>query len=175
MRLRCCAERFRMLIYLNGSINAGKSTVGRLLAAHLPRTVHIEVDELRHFADCLSLNEVCLYCLEDTVVLSKNWIKRGFNVVVSWPISEEDHAHLCRELVDLGCPIHTFTLRPRLDIALADRGERRLTPREKARIQEQYRSMHIDPGIGTIIDNSDISPEETVSAIISHLQNQHKS
>ena len=30
-----------MLIYINGSINSGKSTVGRLLAENLPGTVHI--------------------------------------------------------------------------------------------------------------------------------------
>ncbi|MDE3000110.1 MAG: hypothetical protein OXU79_13620 [Gemmatimonadota bacterium] len=37
-----------MLIYLNGSINSGESTIGRLLAEALPKTVHVEVVELRH-------------------------------------------------------------------------------------------------------------------------------
>ena len=38
-----------MIILLNGAINAGKTIVGRRLAALLPRTAHVEVDALREF------------------------------------------------------------------------------------------------------------------------------
>ena len=154
-----------MVIYINGAINSGKSTVGRLLAGALPRTVHIEVDDLRHFADCLSLSEAIPYCHEDTMTLTRSWLSRGFNVVVTWPVSERMYAVFERETARIGGPIHMVTLRPSLEIALSDRGQRQLSDGERARIREQYRSPHIDPGLGEVIDNGGQTPEETLAAI----------
>ncbi len=154
-----------MLIYINGSINSGKSTIGRLLAAYLPRTVHIEVDELRHFADCLSLSDAAPYCVVDASTLTRNWLARGFNVVVTWPISQRDYAHFEREAANAGVTIHAVTLRPPLEVAISDRGQRELSDRERGRIREQYQAPHIDPGIGTVIDNSRQTPEETLAEI----------
>ena len=42
---------------------------------------------------------------------------------------------------------------------------RQLSDGERARIKEQYRSPHIDPGLGEVIDNSRQSPEETLALI----------
>lgn len=157
-----------MLVYINGSINSGKSTVGRLLAENLPGTVHIEVDELRHFADCLSLAEACPYCVVDTAMLTRNWLSRGFNVVVTWPISHRDYAAFEREAQDARVSIHAFTLRPPLQVAISNRG-RQLSQRERNRIREQYRSSHIEPGIGTVIDNGSQTPEETLTVILKRM------
>lgn len=154
-----------ILVYINGSINSGKSTVGSLLAKNLPGTVHVEVDELRHFADCLSLAEACPYCLEDAATLARSWLSRGFSVVVTWPISHCDYAVFERVAADAGVAIHGFTLRPALEVATSDRGGRRLTERERTRVREQYRMLHVDPGIGTVIDNSNQTPAETLAAI----------
>lgn len=154
-----------ILVYINGSINSGKSTIGRSLAETLPKTVHVEVDELRHFADCLSLAEACPYCLEDAATLTRSWLSRGFNVVVTWPISRRDYAVFEREAVAAGVSIHGFTLRPPLEVAVSDRGGRQLSERERTRIREQYRMPHVDPGIGTVIDNSDQTPAETLAAV----------
>lgn len=154
-----------MLIYINGSINSGKSTVGSLLAKNLRATVHIEVDELRHFADCLSLTEACPYCLEDAATLAGAWLSRGFNLVVTWPISHCDFAVFEREAANAGVSIHGYTLRPALEVATSDRGGRRLSERERTRVREQYRMPHVDPGIGTVIDNSNQTPAETLAVI----------
>jgi chloramphenicol 3-O-phosphotransferase len=154
-----------MLIFINGSINAGKSTIGRLLAENLAGTVHIEVDDLRHFADCLSLSDAIPYCLEDALTLTRNWLSRGFNVVVTWPISQREHALFEREAANAGVIIHAVTLRPPLEVAISDRGQRELSDLERGRIREQYQAPHIDPGIGTVIDNSRQTPEETLAEI----------
>ena len=154
-----------MVIYINGSINSGKSTIGRLLARALPKTVHIEVDDLRHFADCLSLSEAIPYCHEDTMTLTRSWLSRGFNVVVTWPVSERMYAVFERETAGIAGPIQMVTLRPSLETALSERGQRQLSDRERARIREQYRPPHIDPGLGEVIDNSHQSPAETLADI----------
>jgi 2-phosphoglycerate kinase len=44
-----------VIILLNGSINAGKTTVAQELIASLPRTAHVEVDALREFVRFLPL------------------------------------------------------------------------------------------------------------------------
>src|SRR5258705_12999763 len=142
-----------MVIYLNGSINSGKTTIAKLIIRQLPQTVHIEVDDLRHFADCLTLEDVIPFCWEDALTLTQHWVERDFNVVVSWPIAEQQHRQFVRTLAETNTPLYTFTLSPRLEIALRDRGRRKLTERERHRITELYASgMHI-PSFGKVIDN----------------------
>ena len=46
-----------MIILLNGSINSGKTTVAKQLIQLLPRTAHVEVDDLREFIRFLPLAE----------------------------------------------------------------------------------------------------------------------
>src|SRR5258706_11349364 len=127
-----------MVIYLNGSINSGKTTVAKLLVSRIPHTVHIEVDDLRNFAECLSLEEVIPFCLEDAITLTRRWVERGLNVVVSWPISEQHHLRFVRALAETSVPIYTFTISPQLEVALSDRGGRTLTDWERNRILHLY-------------------------------------
>jgi len=154
-----------MVIYLNGSINSGKTTVAKLLVRRIPQTIHIEVDDLRHFAECLSLEDAIPFCVEDAITLTRRWVERGFNVVVSWPISEPHHRRFVRSLDGTGVPVYTFTLSPPLAVALRDRGGRQLTERERSRIAQLYETGIHTPSFGMVIDNSDQSPEETVEEI----------
>jgi len=50
-----------MIILLNGSINAGKTTVSKQLRRMLPRTAHVEVDGLRvryEGADVIAISQL---------------------------------------------------------------------------------------------------------------------
>ncbi len=40
-----------MIIFINGSINAGKTTIAKILAEKIPQTANVEIDELRNFID----------------------------------------------------------------------------------------------------------------------------
>lgn len=155
-----------MVIYLNGSINSGKSTVAGLLARRMPRTVHIEVDDLRAFAACLTLEAAIPFCLEDALALTRLWVGRGFNVVVSWPISVPDHERFARGLADTGTLVHTFTLAPPFGVASNDRGDRKLSERERERVAQLYAAGINEPPFGAVIDNSLQSPEETAEVIL---------
>ena len=75
-----------MIIWIDDSINAGKTTVAKRLASRFPKALHIEIDDLRHFADCLTLDEVIPFCVEDAASLTSTWIEQSFNVVLSWPV-----------------------------------------------------------------------------------------
>lgn len=157
-----------MVIYIDGPINAGKTTVSRLLAQRLADTVHIEVDDLRHFAECLTLDEAIPFALEDAIMLTQNWVRRGFSVVVSWPIGAQDHRQFAQAVTTLDAELHTFTLLPRQEICLSNRGARPLTIKEIDRIHQMYAWRREQGSVGTLIDNSEQTPDQTVDTIIQH-------
>ena len=155
-----------MVIFIDGPINSGKTTVGKLLAERLPRTVHVEIDDFRHFADCLTLDEVIPFALQDAISVSENWVNRGFNVVVSWPLSPENHRIFEEAILRTGTSFFTFTLLPRQDICLTNRGTRELTPGEIDRIKQMYRRYSDRNPVGGVIDNSEQTSGETVKEIL---------
>jgi hypothetical protein len=63
--------------------------------------------------------------------------------------------------------IYFFTLAPRMDIALKNKGERQLQDSEKERIKFHYEIGIQKPTFGEIIDNSGQTPRETAEKILS--------
>ena len=59
----------------------------------------------------------------------------------------------------------TVALHLLFEVTVSDRGRRKLTDRERARIREQYRVAHVDPGIDTVIDNGQV-PDEALAALL---------
>ena len=160
-----------MIVFLDGPINAGKSTVGALLASELRGAVHIDVDQLRHFASGLPLEQAIPFALADAAELTNMWVSRGFDVVVSWPIDHDNHRRFVTATAGSGAAFHTFTLLPALETALVNRGDRRLTPKERARIQEMYAGMcAANRAAGIVIDNSTQTPAATVRTILSSIE-----
>ncbi len=158
-----------MIILINGPINSGKSTIGRLLATLLPRTAHVEVDTLRAFITSVPLDEAIPVNLENAVSVTENLVRRGFDVVVTYPLGNDDYTYLVDRFAGLDTSLHIFTLGPSLAVALSDRGERRLSEQERQRIRQQYAGGRHAPPFGRRIDNSDLTPQDTVNAIIRHL------
>jgi hypothetical protein len=155
-----------VIILINGPINAGKTTVGRQLAAMLPQAAHVEVDSLREFVAFLPLAEAIPVSLENAAAVTRNLIRRGFHVVLTYPLGPEDYAYLQEQFSDLGTAVHAFTLSPSLAIALSDRGNRAISDHERRRIREQYADNLHQPSFGSTIDNSVQSPAETAAAIL---------
>ena len=80
-----------VIILLNGPINAGKTTVAREITALLPNTAHVEVDVLGEFVPFLSLAEAIPINLENAAAVTRNLVRRGFNVVLTYPLGQADH------------------------------------------------------------------------------------
>ena len=159
-----------MIILLNGSINAGKSTVSKRLCELLPRTAHVEVDSLRDFISWMLLEESIPINIETSIAVTKVFVQRGLNVIFSYPLRPEDYEIILRELAALGVPIYGITLRPRLEVSLTNRGTRQLTDWERSRIPYHYETKLNEPTFGIVIDNSAQTPDETANEILRYTQ-----
>ncbi len=156
-----------MLIVLNGSINAGKTTTSKMLCQLLPRTAHVEVDSLREFIAWMPLEESIPLNLESAVAVTRVFLNHGLNVVFSYPLRAADHAWM---LGQFDVPIHFFTLRPPLKTSQQQRGARVLSDWEVSRIAYHYQTDGANPDLGFVIDNSQMTPEQTARVILSHVQ-----
>ncbi len=158
-----------MIILLSGSINAGKTTVSKLLVQLLPRTAHVEVDDLSDFIEWMPLLESIPLNLANAAAVTRNFVMFGLNVIVSSPLRQEDYDYLLRELQPLGVPLHCITLDPSMAVALTNRGTRALTEWELGRIPQLYAEGIPNPAFGIIIDNSHQTPEETAREILTQI------
>lgn len=158
-----------MIILINGSINSGKSTVAQLLAKNLKNSALLEIDSLRQMIDWMPLDQAIPLNLENAVSVIRNFSGRGLNVIVPYPLSQENYDYLSAHLKDLGIPIMVFTLAPTLDKALTNRGERELNDLERERIKRHYNIGIPHPTFGEIIDNSEQAPEETAGDILNKI------
>lgn len=157
-----------MVLFLNGSINSGKSTVARILAQQMSRTALLEIDALDDCIQRLPLSESNPINLENAVLLIRNFHRHRFNVVVPYPISKPDWAFIQQELSDI--PLYVFLLRPSLSVAVSNRG-RMLTQREVERVRQQYTEGTI-MDVGSPIDNSAQRPEDTAHLVLRRLREE---
>ncbi len=157
------------VILINGPVNSGKTSVARELVRSIGRCAHIEVDALRAFVNWMPLEESIPLNLRNAAAVALHFLEAGIDVVLTYPLTDSDHDFLQEQLERF--PIHSFTLAPRREIALSDRGGRTpLTNWERERIAIHYDSGVTSPRWGIIIDNSDLTAEQTAREIMEQLK-----
>lgn len=156
-----------MVIFINGSINAGKSTIAKILADRIPKTANVEIDSLHDFIHRLEIDKAVPINLENAVSVINNFAKHGYNIVVPYPLSQKNYEYLKKELCDN--ELYFFTLSPDIKKVQGDTGDRKLTQWERDRIQHHYDIGIPNPVFGKIIDSTNQTPEETAEKIISLL------
>lgn len=154
-----------MIVLLNGPINAGKTTVGRLLAEEFADGAHVEGDDLHGFLPDTPLEAAIPIVLEMAAGVAGPLVERGFDVVVTYPLSPADFEYLAAELSALDADVYAVTLSPPLEVALSNRGDRELDEWERERIEELYDAGIHRPAFGARLDNAGESPAETVARI----------
>ncbi len=157
-----------MIIFINGSINAGKSTIAKILATKIPNTANMEIDSFHEFIHWLEIDKAVPINLENAVLIINNFAKRGYNVAVPYPLSQKNYEYLKKELCNN--ELYFFTLSPDIKKTLSDTKDRKLTQWERNRIQHHYDIGIPNPAFGKIIDNTNQTPEETAEAIVSFCQ-----
>ncbi len=143
--------------------------MAKLLADRLGNTALLEIDYLRDFIKWMPLEQAIHVNLENAVAVIKVFIGRGLHVIMPYPLSENSYTYLLENLKEVSDKIITFTLSPKLEIALTNRGSRELSDWEKDRIKHHYAIGIQNPSFGMIIDNSDETPDETTEKILGRL------
>lgn len=159
-----------MIIFINGSINAGKSTVAKILMKELPNTALIEIDVFHDMINWMPIDKSVPINLENAVSVIKNFVKRGLGVIIPYPLSQKDYDYMTSELKEVNVKIYFFTLAPKLEKVLTNRGTRELDSWEKDRIRYHYDIGIHAPNFGEVIDNSEQSPEETANIILEKIK-----
>ena len=159
-----------MIIFINWSINAGKSTIAKLLTEKIPQTANIEIDALRNFIDWQSLDKAIPINLENAISIIHNFIKNGYNVVIPYPLSQKNYEYVSQGLHDIADKVYFFTLAPNIKKAQTSTEKRKISQEEYQRIQYHYDIWIPAPSFGKIIDNTLQTPEETANEILSYIK-----
>ncbi|MFZ3099705.1 MAG: hypothetical protein WA103_00510 [Minisyncoccales bacterium] len=154
-----------MIIFINGSINAGKSTVAKILARKIGNTALVEVDILGDMIDWMPIDQAVQINLQNAVSIIKNFIEKKMNVIVPYPLSQKNYDYLKKGLANIDPKMYFFTLAPKLDTILTNRGNRKLNDWERDRIKYHYEIGIQKPLFGESIDNTGQTPEETADLI----------
>lgn len=160
-----------MIIFINGSINAGKTTVAKILAKNVPKCARVEIDRLHEFIDWLEIDQAVPINLENAALIISNFVRRGYNVVVPYPLSQKDYEYMTKKLSDFAGQLYFFTLAPKMKKVQADTKVRKISPWEHERIRHHYNSGITSPTFSKIIDNTHQTPEQTADEILSYLPN----
>ncbi len=156
-----------MIIFINGSINSGKTTVAKIISERIQNTANVEIDNLRNFIKWLEVDKAVPINLENAILIINNFVKHGYNVVVPYPLSQNDYEYLKKGLDNN--EMYFFTLSPDIKKAQKDTQDRKLTKWEHERIQHHYDIGISTPAFGKIIDNTNQTPDETADMIIGYL------
>jgi shikimate kinase len=158
-----------VIIILNGPMNSGKSTIAKLLVQKIPNTVNLEVDTVIQFLDHLETVDVEKIIWENVLALTQNYIEHNLSVVISYVFGEVKATALIEKLKKIDSKVYLFTLNPDQKITLTNRGTREINDQEKERINLHY-SQGINTSInGTVLDNSNQTPSETLELILNQI------
>ena len=152
-----------MLIFISGSINAGKTTTSKLLVENLGWT-YINVDDLTDKVDGFDIYTHLDLAIDLAIEAINTALDKDNNVVANFVARKDDYMRLKHEIRTQ--PLVFITLSPGLKVAQSQRGDRVLTEWEIKRIKAHYDDGIAEPEYGYIIDNSSLTPEETVDKIM---------
>ena len=159
-----------MIIFINGSINSGKSTIAKMISQKIEKPAVVEIDSLSGFIEWMPIEEKVPINLENAVAVIRNFARRNLNVIVPYPLSQKNYDYMMENLKDTNEKMFVFTLSPKLEIILKNRGERELNDWEIKRIKHHYAVGINNPLFGIIIDNSNQTPVETATFILEKIK-----
>ncbi len=162
-------------IWISGSINAGKSTIAANIHKLIRKSVNIECDALRHFAENDKLENIGDYILTDALDLAKKWSDRGYLPIITWPCYGEGLEQMLSYSKELEIVPILINLTPEKETAKQNRGQREVTEKEFNRIEYMYETENIHkPKLGFIINNTNQSVEETVEEVMEIIKEDMK-
>lgn len=161
-----------MLIFISGSINSGKTTTSKALARRLGADL-INVDDLNDTIPNFNLATDLDKSMDLAIRKINESLADGRDVVANYVVRQEDYDRFKDE-------IHTeeqyvITLALRLEVAQSKRGDRVLSDWEVQRIKYHYDTGVASPEFGYLIDNSELTIDETVDRILEIIYAKNRS
>ncbi len=151
-----------MVIFISGSVNAGKSTTSKLIAEKRGAE-WIDIDDIAHSIPNFDLSKDIPRTIQLAIEKINQLTKAGKIVVANYVLQQQNYEQLKEGLKDKDQ--YYFTLAPKLEIARSDRG-RELNEWEFERIKHHYDSGIANPKFGEIIDTSDMTLEQAADKIL---------
>jgi adenylate kinase family enzyme len=152
-----------MLIFISGSINSGKTTTAYALADRIG-AVSINVDDLNDSIPDFDLATDLDKSMDLAIEAINKGLAQGRDVVANYVVRQKDFDRFKNEINTK--EQYVVTLSPRLEIAQSKRGDRELSEWEVSRIKHHYDRGIASPKFGHIIDNSELTVDETVNSIL---------
>ena len=135
----------------------------------MDNTALLEIDVFHEMVEWMPIDQAVPVNLENAVSVIKNFTKRGIDIIVPYPLSQKNYDYFMNELKELNSKILVFTLAPKLEKSLTNRGNRELNDWERERIKHHYNIGITNPTFGEIIDSSEQTPQETAEYILSKI------
>jgi hypothetical protein len=157
------------LIFLNGAINCGKTTIGKKIAEKCENVAFVEIDDLHGFISWMPIEQAVPLNIKNGIDISKNFVKENIDVIFLYPLSDNDFDYV-NSLIDFECQIKCITLYCELHENIKNRGNRELSEHEISRIKWMHENGLAKPKFSTIIDTTNKSINEIVETIISKLE-----
>jgi hypothetical protein len=153
------------IIILNGSVNAGKTTTGKALAAILPGAQFIDGDDhgVSRSVPFQQMTDLSLDWLIDQIADAE-----AHTLVIARPLRDTDYARLQPVVIARGAQLIVVTLAPPLAVVSTDRGDRQLDAWERNRIQEMYAEGYASRAFSDLIITEVTTPALTARQIAAH-------
>lgn len=153
-----------IVVVLNGSINSGKTTTGRALAAMLPGARFIDGDDhgiSRSVPFQQMIDRAILWVADQIAAATEPCL------VIAYPLRDSDFALLQAACAARNARLFVATLAPPLAVALTNRGTRELDDGERIRIHEMYAEGYPARAFSDVIITDLTSPEQ-IAAILAN-------
>lgn len=152
-----------MLVFISGSINSGKTTTSKVLAERLG-AAFVNVDDLNDTISNFNLATDLDKSMDLAIKTVNEITRQGQDVVANYVVRQKDYDRFENEVETQ--PQIVVTLAPLLEVAQGRRGDRELSEWEVSRVKHHYDTGIASPEFGHIIDNSEMTIDQTVERII---------
>lgn len=152
-----------MLVFISGSINSGKATTSKALADKIG-AAFVNVDDLNDTIPNFNLATDLDKSMDLAIKTINEITRHGRDVVANYVVRQSDYDRFDNEIETH--PQIVITLAPRLEVAQGKRGDRELSEWEVSRVKHHYDTGIASPEFGHIIDNSEMTIDQTVDRIV---------